>query len=267
MRRFGMIGSRVWRSEKFRKLGGTDPKLLYLYLHSCSHGNSAGCFHISPTLIAAETGIANVEACLADLDRVGLIYRDPAEDLVQIRAFFAFNMPASRKQLAGRAIQFEEWRCPVKCAPRPQSEAKRGGCEWISRSGRRAGFSLAGAKRPIQALARFSYFNHRPLAQSVVFCFTGLFRVPSSTANGWASVAFRKSAGGKAGEGRSAALSRMRSFRSGKRGGALRCAQLRGLQKLHRFDTKGFIGGSACPIASAFTALPRLRTCLAGAPF
>lgn len=101
MRRFGMIGSRVWRSKKFRDLGGTDSKLLYLYLHSCSHGNSAGCFHISPTLIAAETGIENVESCLQDLARVGLILRDPSEDLVQIRSFFAFNMPSSRKQLAG----------------------------------------------------------------------------------------------------------------------------------------------------------------------
>lgn len=101
MRRFGMIGSRVWRSSKFRALSGIEPRLLYLYLHTSAHGNSAGCFHISPTLIASETGIADVDAALADLERVGLIRRDSAEDLVQITAFFTFNMPASRKQLAG----------------------------------------------------------------------------------------------------------------------------------------------------------------------
>lgn len=101
MRKFGVIGSRVWRSSKFRNLHSIEARLLYLYLHTSAHGNSAGCFHISPTLIAAETGITDVEGSLSDLECVGLIRRDSTEDLVQIAAFFTFNMPSSRKQLAG----------------------------------------------------------------------------------------------------------------------------------------------------------------------
>lgn len=96
-----MIGARVWRSSKFRALKNTDARLLYLYLHTCTHGNSAGCFHISPTLIAAEAGVEGVDEALTDLEDVGLILRDPSEDLVQLRSFFAFNVPHSRKQLAG----------------------------------------------------------------------------------------------------------------------------------------------------------------------
>lgn len=96
-----MIGSRVWRSSKFRALDSIEARLVYLYLHTSAHGNSAGCFHISPALIAAESKVSDVEAALAELERVGLIRRDPSEDLVQIVAFFTFNMPSSRKQLAG----------------------------------------------------------------------------------------------------------------------------------------------------------------------
>lgn len=103
MRKFGIIGSRVWRSEKFRALTTIEARLLYLYLHSSTHGNSAGCFHISPNLIAADTrlDVDAIERGLDDLEAVGLIRRDPREELIQITGFFTFNMPASRKQLAG----------------------------------------------------------------------------------------------------------------------------------------------------------------------
>lgn len=109
MRKFGIISSRVWRSEKFRSLTSETARICYLYLHTCSHGNSTGCFHVSQTMIASEAMIeaSGVEAALLECENVGLIRYDETEDLVQICNFFRHNTPASRKQLAGPIAMLE----------------------------------------------------------------------------------------------------------------------------------------------------------------
>lgn len=103
MREFGKISARIWRSKKFRALPDDLSQLVYIYLQTCAHGNSAGCFHISPVMIASEMKQepAQIDAALDRCAEVGLIRRFEEEDLVQIVAFFDHNAPSSRPQLAG----------------------------------------------------------------------------------------------------------------------------------------------------------------------
>ena len=105
MRKFGIVGSTLWRSDKFR-LVGSDAKLTYVYLLTSIHGNSAGAFVLPPPLAAMDMrrDLDAVEKDYDDLARVGLIRYDSDDGLVQITNFFRFNAPSSRKHLAGPKV-------------------------------------------------------------------------------------------------------------------------------------------------------------------
>jgi hypothetical protein len=55
MREFSKVSPAVWRSSRFTSLE-TEPKLLYLYLLTCTHLNSAGCFHLPDAYASADLG-------------------------------------------------------------------------------------------------------------------------------------------------------------------------------------------------------------------
>lgn len=103
MRQFGMIASSIWRSKRFRQLTTDLARLSYIYLHTTTHGNSVGAFMMPPEMAAIEMrrDPDDVRAAFAELTACQLIRHDPEEELVQIRNFFRFNSPGSRKQLAG----------------------------------------------------------------------------------------------------------------------------------------------------------------------
>ena len=103
MRQFGIISSSVWRSKRFRQLESDLACLTYIYLHTTTHGNSAGAFIVSPEIAALEMkrDPVQVRAAFEELAEVKLIRYDPEEELVQIINFFKFNSPTSRKHLAG----------------------------------------------------------------------------------------------------------------------------------------------------------------------
>ncbi|MDX0513329.1 hypothetical protein GOD47_01410 [Sinorhizobium medicae] len=54
-REFSKISPAVWRSERFTTLD-TDAKLLHLYLISCEHQNSAGCFRLPDGYACSDLG-------------------------------------------------------------------------------------------------------------------------------------------------------------------------------------------------------------------
>ena len=120
MRQFGLIGSSIWRSRRFRSLSTDTARLTYFYLHTSTHGNSAGCFVLPPELAALELrrDAADIREAIEELRDVELIRYDPDEELVQIIGFFRFNSPSSRKQLAGplRVIREALPRSPVRDA-------------------------------------------------------------------------------------------------------------------------------------------------------
>lgn len=98
-----MVASSVWRSKKFRALATDSARLTYFYLHTTTHGNSAGVFVLPPEMAAVEmrVGADVIRESFAELNQVGLIRYDQDEELIQITNFFRFNVITSRKHLAG----------------------------------------------------------------------------------------------------------------------------------------------------------------------
>lgn len=109
MRQFGIISSSIWRSKRFRQLESDLARLVYLYLHTTTHGNSAGAFVLPPEMAALELKVPadDVRAAFVNLAEARLIRYDPEEELIQIVNFFRFNAISSRKHLQGpvRIIQ------------------------------------------------------------------------------------------------------------------------------------------------------------------
>lgn len=103
MRQFGIISSSIWRSRRFRQLSSHAARLVYLYLHTTTHGNSAGAFVLPAEMAALEMKLPpdEVRAAYHELAAVRLVRYDPEEELLQIVNFFRFNAIASRKHLQG----------------------------------------------------------------------------------------------------------------------------------------------------------------------
>lgn len=96
MRDFSKVACRVWRSQKFKKLDDQD-KLLYLYILTNVHSNSAGCY-ILPTGYATvdlkwseERFIKGIESLCDAL----LITFDKDEEMVRIVGWFPINPPVN----------------------------------------------------------------------------------------------------------------------------------------------------------------------------
>lgn len=98
-----MISTSVWRSRRFLALQTGEARMLYLYLHTTKHGNSAGTFEMPPEMAFLETKIDVdvIRESFIDMRSNGLIRYDEDEQLVQIRGFYKFNAISSRKHLQG----------------------------------------------------------------------------------------------------------------------------------------------------------------------
>lgn len=103
MRDFSKISPKLWRSARFRSLPSEDAKLAYLYVLTCGHQTSAGCFCLPPAYGAADlnwpeerfSGALNEAAC------VDLLVVDPATDELFVRRWFRHNPPTNPKHLKG----------------------------------------------------------------------------------------------------------------------------------------------------------------------
>ena len=56
MRTFSKISPKLWRSPRFRSLESGDERLLYLYVLTCEHQSSAGCFRLPDAYAASDLG-------------------------------------------------------------------------------------------------------------------------------------------------------------------------------------------------------------------
>ena len=43
-RTYGKVSISIWRSRRFTGLPNDEARMFYLYLHTCPHVNSIGCF-------------------------------------------------------------------------------------------------------------------------------------------------------------------------------------------------------------------------------
>jgi len=110
LREFSKVSPTVWRSKKFRGLPDMESRHVYLYLLTCPHANSAGCFDIHPMYAAADTGMAEERFlyCIETLSKAGLIEWDGAENTVLIGNWVEFNGPQNPKHALGILSQLAQ---------------------------------------------------------------------------------------------------------------------------------------------------------------
>jgi hypothetical protein len=110
MREFSKVSPTVWRSKKFRSLPDMETRHVYLYLLTCPHANSAGCFDIHPLYAAADTGMTEERFayCIETLSKAGLVEWDAAENTVLIGNWIEFNGPQNPKHALGILSQLAQ---------------------------------------------------------------------------------------------------------------------------------------------------------------
>src|SRR5262245_50747384 len=103
MRVYSKVSPLIWRSERFMGLDSDDGRLLYLYLLTCEHQNSAGAFRLPD-------GYARVDLrweqeryvkARAELVAADLIAFDTKTSVVAIQRWFQHNPPMNEKHFAG----------------------------------------------------------------------------------------------------------------------------------------------------------------------
>ncbi|UVK39920.1 hypothetical protein LHFGNBLO_001335 [Mesorhizobium sp. AR10] len=102
MRDYSKISPKVWRSPRFRSQSD-DSRLLYVYLLTCEHQSSAGCFRL-PDAYAAENlnwPVERVLAARAPLVACELVAHDPKKFEYFILRWFRHNPTTNPKHLQG----------------------------------------------------------------------------------------------------------------------------------------------------------------------
>lgn len=101
-REFSKISPAIWRSERFTSLD-TDAKVLHLYLMSCEHQNSAGCFRLPDGYACSDLGwnVDEYRPCRDRLVKAGLISFDPDTVEIYVHRWFKHNPPMNDKHAIG----------------------------------------------------------------------------------------------------------------------------------------------------------------------
>lgn len=104
MRDYGKISVSIWGSQRFQSL--TDAaKLFYLYLHTCPHVNSIGCFRLPKGYAYEDLGwdIEDIDRAIEDLCKALLIEWNETEKLVRIDKFLVHSPITNLKHGKGAA--------------------------------------------------------------------------------------------------------------------------------------------------------------------
>lgn len=116
MRDYSKVSQSLWRSRRFRPLT-RDLKLLYVYLLTCPHQNSIGCFILPAAYIEADMDLSKKTRArqVSDLCDTGLIRVYEPENIVQIDKFLVHNPPCNKGHADGAAkIALSLPDCPLK---------------------------------------------------------------------------------------------------------------------------------------------------------
>lgn len=102
MRDYAKISTTIWRSKKFRSVSDND-RLFYLYLHTCPHVNSVGCFVLPVGYMQADLGWSEeaIYKCIDSLSKAYLLEHNKQEDLVRIVDYLKFEKFTNQKHAAG----------------------------------------------------------------------------------------------------------------------------------------------------------------------
>lgn len=115
MRDFSKISCAIWQSQKFRNLSDKG-RLLYLYLHTCPHVNSIGCYYLPKGYISADLGWNDsaVDRAMTELS-TGLIEHNSGLNLIKINRFLEHSPITNKSHAIGatkKALSLPE--CPEK---------------------------------------------------------------------------------------------------------------------------------------------------------
>lgn len=103
MRDFSKVSPSLWHSERFNSLASDDARFAYLYMLTCEHQTSAGCYRLPDAYAAADLRwpVERYQRALSELIGSGLIVHDPAASVVMVTRWFRFNSPMNEKHLKG----------------------------------------------------------------------------------------------------------------------------------------------------------------------
>ena len=109
MRRYSKISTSLWvSSQKWRKLGHDDlARLLYFYLHTCTHANTIGTYVLPLAYVCTDMGWSEqqVKETIAKLEAAGLVVYDDAESVVHIPGAMSKDPPTNAKHAKGMATE------------------------------------------------------------------------------------------------------------------------------------------------------------------
>ena len=101
-RRFRMVGTSLWNSQRFLSLPDDDCRYTYIYILTSPHCPSIGAYRLPPSYLSADLRITVTAATrrLKEIAKVGLIIYDFKEEMVALSNWFEFNSIDSRKHLS-----------------------------------------------------------------------------------------------------------------------------------------------------------------------
>lgn len=108
MREFSKISPLVWRDKRFRSLPTSDARLVYLFLCTCEHQNSGGCYRMPDGYAAADLGwdLQRFVDARAQVVDAGLVVFDPCTMELCVTGWFDLNpaMNGKHSQFIQRVI-------------------------------------------------------------------------------------------------------------------------------------------------------------------
>lgn len=118
-RTFSKVLNSLWTSsKKWAALDGSDQsRLLYLYLLTCPHNNSIGCFILKRGYIMADLGWSDsaIDRAIEDLCKVSLISYESREHVFKINGFLDKSPITNIKHAIGAVkLALELLDCPAR---------------------------------------------------------------------------------------------------------------------------------------------------------
>lgn len=113
MRDFSKVSPSLWKSKKFRALPDDAARLVYVYLLTCPHGNSAGCFDLDPAYACTDLRMPEkaYRKAIESLKSVGLVDFDSIENTIYLVNWATFNEPTNAKHAIGLLTQLNQASC------------------------------------------------------------------------------------------------------------------------------------------------------------
>jgi hypothetical protein len=103
MREFSKISPNLWRSKRFNGLETAEEKLVFLYLLTCEHQNSAGAYRLPAGYAATDLGMPGktFETAREGIVNADLVAFDADTDEYVIMRWFKHNPPMNEKHRMG----------------------------------------------------------------------------------------------------------------------------------------------------------------------